>query len=222
MPAPAVGGLSSLGFGGRFGVIVGAQPLGEARDGRQLYALKVKATETVQAPKNGGSAAGAAPGPAEARAVPAPGQSARAPEAARSYADLSDGEKAAVDRLRQRDQQVKQEEKAHAAAAGDLAGPISYVYQRGPDGQLYAVGGSVPIKAQSLSGDPNDAEALGGRIAAAAHAATNPSGADLAAARSGYGMQGQAERAAQRAYAASSAPAETTRQDPGSLLDLSA
>ena len=109
---------------------------------------------------------------------------------------MSAEERAVVDQLRQRDQQVRQEEKAHAAVAGDLAGPISYVYQKRPDGRRYAVGGSVPIKARSVSGDPQEAAWLGARVSAAAQAATNPSGADLAAARLGYGLQAQGERQA--------------------------
>ena len=192
MPAPAIGAMSSFGYGGRFGRVVSAQPLGEARDGQQLYALRVKGVEPPAGPGRGASAAQV---PARFAPAAAAGQGPKAPTAARDYAELSAGEKGVVDRLRQRDQQVRQEEKAHAAVAGDLAGPISYSYRLGPDGRIYAVGGSVPLEAQNLSGDPREAERLGSRMAAAAHAATNPSGADLAAARNGYGLQGQGGRA---------------------------
>jgi hypothetical protein len=135
------------------------------------------------------------------RAPSGPGAGPR--PGARSYQQLEPEERAVVDRLRQRDAQVKQEEKAHAAVAGDLAGPISYIYQRGPDGQLYAVGGSVPIQAQTVSGDPDEAARIGARLAAAGQAATNPSGADLAAVRAGYRLQGSAEQDLRR-----SGPAE--------------
>ena len=94
-------------------------------------------------------------------------------------------------RLQQRDQQVRQEEKAHAAVAGDLAGPIDYIYQRGPDGRQYAVGGSVGIQASASSGDPAEAERKAGRMAAAANAATNPSAQDYAAARQAYAFGSQ-------------------------------
>ena len=40
---PAIGSVRTLAEQGRFGVVVGAQPVGEAKDGRQLVALKVKA-----------------------------------------------------------------------------------------------------------------------------------------------------------------------------------
>ncbi len=49
MPAPAIGASSALGFGGRFGTVVSAQPVGEAQDGRQLYALKVRTLERGEA-----------------------------------------------------------------------------------------------------------------------------------------------------------------------------
>ena len=75
--------------------------------------------------------------------------------------------------------------------AGDLAGPISYTYQTGPDGRQYAVGGSVGIKSTVTSGDPAEAKRQAGRIAAAANAATNPSAQDYAAARNAYAMGSQ-------------------------------
>ena len=48
--------------------------------------------------------------------------------------------------LQQADQSVRAHEMAHIAAAGGLAkGGASFSYQRGPDGQNYAVGGEVQI-----------------------------------------------------------------------------
>ena len=197
MSLPAIGSLIAAGPAGRAGVVLGAQALGEARDGRQLVAITVKTSEDGGAPPVGGARLEPArpldERPAVTGAQPALAKP-RDPAAARGGEDLSAEERAAVDRLRQRDQQVRQEEQAHAAVAGDLAGPISYVYQRGPDGRQYAVGGSVPIKARVLSGDPQEAASLGARVSAAAQAATNPSGADLAAARLGYGLQARGER----------------------------
>lgn len=196
MPAPAIGSIIAAGPVARTGVVLGVQAVGEAQDGRQLVAIKVKTGEGGKAPPVGGARLE----PAEPRVVATGEKPAlakpRDSAAARGYEDLSAEERAVVDQLRQRDQQVRQEEKAHAAVAGDLAGPISYVYQKGPDGRRYAVGGSVPIKARSVSGDPQEAAWLGARVSAAAQAATNPSGADLAAARLGYGLQAQGERQA--------------------------
>ncbi len=48
--------------------------------------------------------------------------------------------------LQSRDQEVRAHEQAHLAVAGPYArGGAAYVYQRGPDGRLYAVGGEVAI-----------------------------------------------------------------------------
>ena len=195
MSLPAIGSLIAAGPSAGAGVVLGVQALGEPRDGRQLVAIKVKTSEDGKAPPVGGPRLEVAPPEAVTGQRPALVRSG-VPASARGTDDLSAEERAAVDRLRQRDQQVRQEEQAHAAVAGDLAGPISYVYQRGPDGRNYAVGGSVPIKARSLTGDPQEMARLGARVSAAAQAATNPSGADLAAARLGYGLQAEGERSA--------------------------
>lgn len=196
---PAIGSVGALADRGRFGVVVSAQPVGEARDGRQLMALKVKESasdrgETASSPPSasGGSnrsPAGITPPDTDPRSTAAPASSSAA--SARLPVDLSAAERADVTRLQQRDQQVRQEEKAHAAVAGDLAGPINYVYQRGPDGRQYAVGGSVGIQATNFSGDPAEAKRIGARMAAAANAATNPSAQDYAAARKAYAFGGQ-------------------------------
>ena len=66
---------------------------------------------------------------------------------------LSTNEQDQIRRLRQRDAAVRAEEMSHKALAGPNAGHISYTYQKGPDGGLYAVGGSVGIRPlQGLKG----------------------------------------------------------------------
>jgi hypothetical protein len=59
-----------------------------------------------------------------------------------------------VQKLRQRDQDVRAHEAAHKAAAGQYGGPISYTYETGPDGRRYAVSGSVSIDVSPVAGDP--------------------------------------------------------------------
>ena len=191
---PPIGSMSSLAGQGRSGVVLSAQPIGEADEGRQLIALKIKegadrqSAHAATAPVGGAGSVGSSsndtslPFAPHMRAVSA---------AARLPSELSVAEKADVARLQQRDQQVRQEEKAHAAVAGDLAGPISYHFQRGPDGRQYAIGGSVGIQASTLSGDPAEAERKAGRLAAAANAATNPSAQDYAVARQAYALGSQ-------------------------------
>ena len=48
--------------------------------------------------------------------------------------------------LRDRDAAVRAEEISHKGLAGPNAGSIRYTYQTGPDGRLYATGGSVSIQ----------------------------------------------------------------------------
>ena len=193
MPLPAIGSLIQAGPSARSGVVIGVQALGQPDGDRQLLAIKVKTSEQGPGVASSGGSNPESQAPRFTGAKPAllVPQNSTEP---RGYEDLDARTRAVVDRLRQRDQQVRQEELAHAAVAGDLAGPISYVYQRGPDGRLYAIGGSVQIKARNHSGDPQELARLGARLSAAAHAATNPSGADLSAARLGYGLQAEGER----------------------------
>ncbi|MEO0512384.1 MAG: putative metalloprotease CJM1_0395 family protein [Planctomycetota bacterium] len=60
--------------------------------------------------------------------------------------DLSPEQVREVEELKARDLEVRQHEQAHVAAAGDLfrGGPF-YEYKTGPDGNRYAVAGSVRI-----------------------------------------------------------------------------
>ena len=192
-------------------MVVDARPLGDAEDGRQLVALKIKAgadgsIDPRARPAGDGFQPQAAPTNGAAASNQAAGSHVTANDtaAAKLPDRLSAAERADLAKLQQRDQQVRQEEKAHAAVAGDLAGPISYIYQRGPDGRQYAVGGSVNVQASTISGDPNEAKRLSGRMAAAAHAATSPSAQDLATARQAYDFGSQLAD-----------PASPMRRDPG-------
>ena len=64
----------------------------------------------------------------------------------KSEADLSEEEKRAVEKMKQRDQEVKAHERAHmAAGSGVVLGGATYEYTQGPDGKMYAVGGEVKI-----------------------------------------------------------------------------
>lgn len=217
---PAIGSYDASGRAGAPGIVIATRKLGEPQDGQQ----RVQLTVLSRAPKGDASAAGAvAQGAApltglRASGLPQPllqlqeqpadqpprGKAHDGPSLVSDPLELTSEERAEVDRLRIRDQQVRQEEQAHAANAGDLAGPISYTTVTGPDGRSYAVGGSVGIRAQVASGDPAEAERIGARLAAAAHAAVNPSAQDLSVARQGYGF----------------AEAMTSEQRPGAWLDL--
>ena len=166
--------------GGASGVVVARRSLGEVAPGHELVGYTVETRQNSDA----------AFGPAVELAV-----GADAGAQAKDLLELSAEERAIVDALRMRDAQVRQEEEAHAAAAGDLAGAIQYHYVTGPDGRRYVAGGEVPIRAGDAGGDPSKARSDAARLATAANAATNPSAADLAAARRGYHLLAESAEA---------------------------
>lgn len=84
--------------------------------------------------------------------------------------------------LRRRDQQVRAHEAAHSAAGGSLTGAVSYTFQKGPDGQSYAVGGEVSIDTSAVDGDPQATIAKAQQVIRAALAPADPSGQDRAVA----------------------------------------
>ena len=56
--------------------------------------------------------------------------------------------------LAQRDREVKNHERIHASIGGSFASAPHFSYQKGPDGQLYAVEGDVRIDTSAVAGDP--------------------------------------------------------------------
>ncbi|MBN8196262.1 hypothetical protein JF547_07245 [Thalassospira povalilytica] len=96
--------------------------------------------------------------------------------------DLDPAEKAVVSQLQARDSAVRQEEEAHAAAAGPYGSAPQYTYQIGPDGNAYAIGGHVDVSV-SMSGSKADRDRALATLQNAALAPNAPSGADMAAFR---------------------------------------
>ncbi|OUS71762.1 catalase [Pseudoalteromonas sp. A601] len=87
---------------------------------------------------------------------------------------------AQITELKARDTEVRVHEQAHASVGGQYAGSPSYEYQRGPDGQNYAVGGEVQIDVAEIEGDPQATIEKMQTVRAAALAPAEPSGADRA------------------------------------------
>ncbi|WP_105166902.1 putative metalloprotease CJM1_0395 family protein [Pseudoalteromonas sp. T1lg23B] len=85
-----------------------------------------------------------------------------------------------IQELKARDQEVRLHEQAHARVGGQYAGSPSYEYQRGPDGNNYAVGGEVMIDVAEVPGDPKQTIDKMQTVRAAALAPAEPSGADRA------------------------------------------
>jgi hypothetical protein len=95
-------------------------------------------------------------------------------------AELELVEQAQIREFAARDREVRTHEQAHMAVGGQYAGGVSYDYSRGPDGRLYAVGGSVSIDTSPVAGDPLATVDKMQQVQRAALAPAEPSGADLA------------------------------------------
>ena len=114
-----------------------------------------------------------------------------------------------IQELKSRDQEVKTHEQAHAAIGGRYAGAPSYSYERGPDGNQYAVAGEVQIDIAPIPGDPQATVQKMQQVRSAALAPAEPSSADrrIAAEAMQRQMQAQAELVQQQAAAATAASA---------------
>jgi hypothetical protein len=80
--------------------------------------------------------------------------------------------------LSQRESEVHAHENAHSAVGGQYAGSANFIYQRGPDGVNYAVGGEVPIDVGVIPGNPGATLEKMLLVQRAALAPTEPSSQD--------------------------------------------
>lgn len=94
-----------------------------------------------------------------------------------------------VAELKARDTEVRQHERAHAAAGAPHTGQPSYQYVKGPDGRNYAVAGEVPIDTSPVPGDPEATIAKAEQVKRAALAPAEPSSADRAVAAQADAMR---------------------------------
>jgi hypothetical protein len=97
-----------------------------------------------------------------------------------------------VQQLNARDREVRQHEMAHQAAGAGFTGAVSYSYQSGPDGRLYAVGGDVSIDTSPVGGDPEATLEKAEAIIRAAMAPAEPSPQDYQVAASARAMAAEA------------------------------
>ncbi len=121
-------------------------------------------------------------------------QTLRAPQEEESEGELSEDEQQQVQELEQRDREVRVHEQAHKAVGGQYAGAIHYDYQRGPDGQNYAIGGHVNIDASPVANDPSATLAKMQQVVRAALAPAEPSPADRSVAAKASGQAAQARQ----------------------------
>ena len=125
-----------------------------------------------------------------------------------------------IAQLRARDQEVRTHEQAHLSAAGPYAtGGIKYDYQTGPDGQKYAVGGSVGIDTSPVSGDLEATIQKMMVVQRAALAPAQPSAQDFKVAAQASQLQAQArsELQAERADELKTSEETNDRSAPSSL-----
>jgi hypothetical protein len=107
--------------------------------------------------------------------------------------ELTDGEKAMVEELKERDLEVRTHESQHLAAAGSYAvGGASFEYQTGPDGNAYAVGGSVDLDISEVKGNPQATINKARALRMSAMATSEPSSSDLAVAAGASSMEAKA------------------------------
>ncbi len=101
---------------------------------------------------------------------------------------------ASISELATTDRQVRAHEAAHMAAAGALAqGGASFSMVRGPDGQMYAIGGEVSIDV-SPARTPEGTVAKAEQIRRAALAPADPSAQDYRVAAQAAQLLQQAQR----------------------------
>jgi hypothetical protein len=93
------------------------------------------------------------------------------------------------------DVRVKAHEATHIAIAGPYAASAAqFSFAMGPDGRLYAVGGSVRVDLQPVPGDPEATLRKAQAIMQAALGPGAPSAADMRIAARAYTMVMQARR----------------------------
>lgn len=105
--------------------------------------------------------------------------------------ELSESEIRLLRELQSTDREVKAHEAAHQAAGGGFTGAASYSYTKGPDNQMYATAGEVPIRMQE-GNTPQETISNARQIIAAAMAPANPSPQDYKVAAGALQMETRA------------------------------
>jgi hypothetical protein len=119
-------------------------------------------------------------------------KSEKTKEKSASGEELTQEEADEVQKLKERDREVRTHEQAHVAAGGQyVRGGIKYEYQRGPDGRNYAVGGHVNIDVSEAE-TPEATITKMQQVKRAALAPAEPSGADRSVAAAAAQKEQQA------------------------------
>lgn len=138
-----------------------------------------------------------------------------------SKQDLSAEELAQIQKLKQRDTEVKAHEQARLSAAGGIAtSGASFSYQQGPNGQRYAIGGEVQIDTSAVSGDPAATLRKADIINRAALAPASPSSQDFKVASQAASMATRAQADLLK-MTQENANLSNEKENRGSLFDQS-
>lgn len=134
-----------------------------------------------------------------------------------SAEQLTEQEQQKLRELKIRDREVRAHEQAHSAAGGRYAGSASYSFQRGPDGQSYAVGGEVGIDISPVAGEPRATISKMQTVYRAALAPAEPSAQDrrVAAEAASQIVDARAELVREAQPQASSSPDQTAENADG-------
>ncbi|MBD8893858.1 hypothetical protein IG616_20115 [Labrenzia suaedae] len=172
-----------------------SQPAASRRRGDGQGTPGANSSETDASGAGGDTQAGGASGQNTAQAS---GQSEE--ESSKDPQELTQEEEKQVDKLQQRDREVRAHEAAHARTGGPHAGAPSYTFQQGPDGKRYAIGGEVSIDT-SAERTPEATIRKMQTVIRAATAPAEPSSQDLKVAQQARAQlaEAQAEARTQRA-----------------------
>lgn len=117
-----------------------------------------------------------------------------------------------IEKLKQRDQEVRTHEQAHKAAGGQHAGAATYTYETGPDGRRYAVGGEVSVDISPVPGDPQATITKMQQIRRAALAPAQPSSQDRQVAAQASRIEAEARAELARKTSEASGPVRNNGQ----------
>ena len=128
---------------------------------------------------------------------------------------LNEAEEKQVEKLKERDREVRAHEQAHARVGGAYASAPSYTFQQGPDGKRYAVGGEVQIDT-STERTPEATVRKMEIVIRAALAPAEPSSQDLKVAQQARAQmaEAQAQARAEKAEEQKSQRGEGSQSDP--------
>ncbi|EJF0723241.1 hypothetical protein P3150_000667 [Campylobacter coli] len=124
-----------------------------------------------------------------------------------------------VRELQSIDRNVKAHEAAHQAAGGGLAGAASFSYTRGPDNQMYATAGEVPIRMQK-GRTPEETIANARQVVAAAMAPADPSPQDYKVAANALKMEFEARTEATKLKAQEAQEKKEENEEKQENLDI--